>query len=849
MSERAPDVVMVDHDLEALKALVEPLRGRFEFYLTISGNDALAMLARHPVGVIVAGQTLFSGSGIEVLIQARKRSPRSARVLLANAVERRAVESNIEDAALFQIVKRPCTLQQLKEVLQAASWSAQLKPDGGQVEHVVMETGEHRVMSDSTSGAPVTVLTTDADLFDSIRSAAHEHHAVHLATRQSDAVELAAAGQCAVLITDQALAQAALERITHNLKVREPALVTIVAGDREQGNALMGLLETGAIHRFLLKPVSAGLARLAIDSAARQHIALKAHPLSEPKAHPRPEPKAHPRPEPKPHVRAEPRPHARAEPRPQPNSELAFELRPMMSAPAAAAAALEETEPAPEPEPEIYTPPPTRVPNRWLLIGAGVLALVAIAGSLWWWISDRPPPIDPRQAAVEQALASADQAYRAGQFVEPADSSALFFYRRALGIDPQQPVATVGINRIADHYIQQAETLLVEGELDAAAAALAVVRRVRPEHKRLRFLDAQLKKEQEDLLVLQAGRSVTAGDLGEAQELLTQAEQVGTGSSTAVAAAQAVISEQERARVVSSLLDNARQRLVEGKLVTPADDSAAFYLGSALRAEPDNLAVQQGMRALQERVVAEADTALEAKRLDSARNWISEARTLEVDPAQITRLQARLTAITTQDTKSNLLALTVRRTQENRLLEPPQDSARFYLGRLNDMDPAFPGLQSAVAGLGAKLVASAQVATSQRRFDTAQRLLDEARQIGYSAADLAAADSALGVARETPAARSPTAQELAPKRLKAVPPKYPQDALVDGLQGWVDVSFLVSRDGSVTDARVDAAEPRNRFNRAALAAVRQWKYEPRAEDAPEYTQRLKTRVQFQLQDD
>jgi len=837
MSERAPDVVMVDHDLEALKALVEPLRGEFEFYLTISGNDALAMLARHPVGVIVAGQTLFSGSGIQVLVQARKRSPRAARVLLANAVERRAVEANIEDAALFQIVKRPCTLRQLKEVLQAASWSAQLKPDGGQVEHVVMETGEHREMSDSTSGAPVTVLTTDADLFDSIRAAVHEHHDVHLATRQSDAVELAAAGQCAVLITDQALAQAALERITHNLKVREPALVTIVAGDREQGNALMGLLETGAIHRFLLKPVAAGLARLAIDSAARQHIALKAHPLSEPKARPRPEPK----------------PHVRAEPRPQRGAETAFELRPMMSAPAAAAAAFEETEPEPkpepEPEPEIYTPPPTRASNRWIMIGAGVVAVVAIAGSLWWWFVDRRPPIDPRQAAVEQALASADQAYRAGQFVEPADSSALFFYRRVLGIDPQQPVATVGINRIADHYIQQAETLLGEGELDAAAAALAIVRSVRPEHKRLRFLDAQLKKEQEDLLVLQAGQSVTAGDLGEAQELLTQAEQVETGSSSAVAAAQAVISEQEQDRVVGRLLDNARQRLAQGKLVTPADDSAAFFLRSALRAEPDNLAVQQGMRALQERVVAEADTALDAKRLDSARNWISEARKLEVDPAQITRLQARLTAATTQDTKSNLLALTLRRTQENRLLEPPQDSARFYLGRLNDMDPAFRGLPSAVAGLGAKLVASAQGATAQRQFDTAQRLLDEARQIGYSAADLAAADSALRVARESPLAQPRTAQELAPKRVKVVPPRYPQDALEDGLQGWVDVSFLVSSEGSVTDARVEGAEPRNRFDRAALAAVKQWKYEPRAEGVPEYTQRLKARVQFQLQDD
>ena len=818
MSERVPDVVMVDHDLEALKALVEPLRGEFEFYLTISGNDALAMLARHPIGVIVAGQTLFSGTGVEVLIQARRQSPRTARVLLANAVERRAAEPTVAAVELFQILKRPCALQQLKEVLQAASWSAQVKPEGGQVEHIVMETGEHRQITDSTSGAPVTVLTTDADLFEAIRSAVHEHHDVHLATRQRDAAELAAAGQCAILVTDQAMAQTAIERITHDLKSREPALVTIAAGSREQGNALMGLLASGTIHRFLLKPVTPGLARLAIDSAARQHVALKVHPFSEPKTHARPEAKAHTHP------------------------ETALELGPMMSAPAAAAAVLDES------QPETYEPPRRR-PDRLLISGVAAFAVVAIAAVLWWVFSARQPSIDPRQVAVDRALAAADEAFRAGQYVEPADASALVFYMQALGIDPQQPVATVGINRIADRFIQQAETLLVEGELEAAAAALAVVRRVRPEHKRLRFLDAQVKQEQEDLLVLQARESVTAGDLREAQELLTQAEQVGTGSSTEVAAAQAVISEEERSREVGRLLDSARQRMAQGRLVTPANDSAEFYLRSAQRAEPDNLAVQQGMRDLQERVVSEADAALEARRLDSASNWINEARDLDVEAAQITLLQGRLTAATTHDANSNLLALTLRRTQENRLLEPAQDSASFYLARLIEMDPAFPGLQSALEGLGAKLVASAQTAIAQRQFDGAARLLGEARQIGYSGADLAAAESVLRDARETPQARARTVQEVAPRRVKSVPPKYPQDALEDGLQGWVDLSFIVTRDGNVAEARVEAAEPRSRFDRAALAAVRQWKYEPRAADAPEYTERLKTRVEFKLQDD
>ena len=823
---RTPDVVIVDHDIEALKQLVEPLRGDFEFYLTISGNDALGML-RHGVGMIIAGQTLFSGSGIEVLIHARSRAPRTARVLLANAVERKAVEHVLGRAELFQVLKRPCTSEQLKEVMQAASWSARVRPDAGPIEHVVLETADQRNAPASATGAPVTVLTTDSGLFEAIRAAVHEHHDVHLATRESDALELATAGQCAVLVTDQALTESALRRATHALKGREPALVTVAAGSREQGNALMGLLGTGQIHRFLLKPVAPGLARLAIDSAARQHSSLKAHPRHDPAVKaPRPEPVHHRTPP----VHAAPAQEPAAQPEP------AFELGPALRA-----GDMESGE-------ALAPPPRERSMRPWFYAGAGILAAAAIAAGAWWWIASRGPTIDLRQVEIDRALTSAEQAFRAGRYIEPDKANALYFYEQALKLDATQPDADAGIDRIADHYIQQAEALMVEGELEAAAAALAVVHRVRPEHKRLLFLDTQLRKDQQERLLLQARQSATQGDLRGAQELLSQAQQVTPGTSTEVAAAQAAVGEQERSAQVGRMLDSARQRLAQGRLVTPVGDSAKFFVSSAQRIEPQNLAVLQVAQNLRERVVSEADAAIGARQFDAARNWIKEARDLDVDAAEIARLQGSLTAALDQKGRSDLLALGVRRTQENRLLDPAQDSASFYLTKLKQTDPAYPGLDNAVNGLGAKLVASAQTATAQRQFDSAARFLGGATQIGYEGADLAAAEAALRTARAPAPVAPKIPQPVAPKRTKYVAPKYPTDALEDGLEGWVDVSFSVTAEGNVADARVEAAQPRNRFDRAALSSVRQWKFEPRAPDATDPTLRVKTRVRFELAD-
>src|SRR5262249_35021209 len=160
------------------------------------------------------------------------------------------------------------------------------------------------------------------------------------------------------------------------------------------------------------------------------------------------------------------------------------------------------------------------------------------------------------------------------------------------------------------------------------------------------------------------------------------------------------------------------------------------------------------------------------------------------------------------------------------------DNARYYLDRLAQLDPAFPGADKASQALGAKLVARAQGATAARQYDNATRLLIEARTIGYSGSELGSAEAALGAAQAPAAAPLPP-----PTRVKYVAPRYPQDAATKGIEGWVDVSFGVSGSGDVVDARVDDAQPRRQFDRAALTAVRQWKYQPSA-DGSDHAQRL-----------
>jgi TonB family protein len=76
-------------------------------------------------------------------------------------------------------------------------------------------------------------------------------------------------------------------------------------------------------------------------------------------------------------------------------------------------------------------------------------------------------------------------------------------------------------------------------------------------------------------------------------------------------------------------------------------------------------------------------------------------------------------------------------------------------------------------------------------------------------------------------------------------PLYPPAAQTRGLEGHVDLEFLVTADGSVSEPSVVAAEPAGLFDAAALDAVRRWRYPAQTGRDP---MRIQRRLEFSLAD-
>lgn len=79
-------------------------------------------------------------------------------------------------------------------------------------------------------------------------------------------------------------------------------------------------------------------------------------------------------------------------------------------------------------------------------------------------------------------------------------------------------------------------------------------------------------------------------------------------------------------------------------------------------------------------------------------------------------------------------------------------------------------------------------------------------------------------------------------------PQYPLQLRRAGIQGDAVVEFLVMPDGAVGEAAVIRATD-VRFGDAAIACVKQWKFEPGLVDGKPATCRLQVPMQFTLQNE
>ncbi len=653
----------------------------------------------------------------------------------------------------------------------------------------------------SVGSTELLILSADAAVRDAVDASLSEAHTIHMADEAVAALDTAARHPVGIVVIDLDQSGNDIESLIDTLRELAPGMVTILAGEHDALAELTHLTVDGTVYRFLMKPVSAGQMRLAVDAAARK---------------------------------------------------LQGDAGGDKSGTVVAGRSL--------------SPP---------VLYAGIAALALAAGTVAWILtapssvpSDTAPalaqsgparaetPADasadtggPHQNRFGVVLARAEQAMEEQRYVASDDGiedDAVSLYGRVLSEDPDNPSARKGLEKIMRIFVAETREALEQGDLEAAEQAYDSASRVLPNDPRLATLQQQLVDSRVVELVAEVKADAASGDLEEAEQALSRAESLARADPEEVESARQAIEERYRAEQASRFLSLARKRVTQGRLIEPADDSALTYLRATRNNGGDAVAVAELARQLGDAMLARSRSALDDGSPALARDWLGRAEALEIDLDGVDELEEAIVRREAIDAeRDRLLALAAERLAAGQLIGPDGDSARDYLRAVQALTPGDPRAGQGLERVAEELLTRAQGAFDSEDYESAKNLLAAARETGLGARQAADLEQRIELAMAPPPEPEPE-PEVVPVRRKYVPPKYPRDALLRGLEGTVAVAFTVMPDGEPENVSVVAASPRNTFERAAMNAVRQWQFDPVVVDGEPVPHPMQVEIEFVL---
>ena len=273
----------------------------------------------------------------------------------------------------------------------------------------------------SNAGVDLVLLSDENAIFETVRNAVHDPNSVWRAGSADEAMDLLVSGRCGVLVVDLGTLTEEPTGLVEQVGRQFPDVVVVAAGRQGDESRLAGMISEGLVYRFMHKPLSANRAGMFLDHAIQNYAERRER------------------------------------------SGLVQALLPTV------------------------TQLPPRIERRYWYAAAAAIVVV-LAGLLIYVARNAGAPTPADSAAAgpaavapgagvppEELLAHADAALAAGRLESPAGDNALDLYRDVLLVQPREPQAQAGLDRVAGLLLARAHAESVAQRGDEARR---LVRRV-----------------------------------------------------------------------------------------------------------------------------------------------------------------------------------------------------------------------------------------------------------------------------------------------------------------------------------------------------------------------------------
>jgi protein TonB len=430
---------------------------------------------------------------------------------------------------------------------------------------------------------------------------------------------------------------------------------------------------------------------------------------------------------------------------------------------------------------------------------------------------------------VDALMEKAQQAMLDRHFIDPVSGSALSLYREVLVISPDNGEAKQGLQRLAEILIARVQSALDDRKFDVALQSLETARSIDANEKRLAALDEKITSLRAEIGPAQILAAINAQNFDRATQLIDEAARTKLLPAAKLAQLRDEVHRRRDDFEVARLLKLVDARVQQDHVIDPHGDSAVFYLDQARQAGGTAAALQVQTLDLTKRLTQMARAAIQQRNFTDADRIVTEMHTAGAAQAAVNSVQRELTQARTQSTSQKsdqpqYLELAQARLAQGKLTEPDNDSALYYVSQLRATDPKSNGLAQMTASLQAQILDRGRASLDAGDIEKTETLAQFAASLGASS-DLDALNDRIRQ-RKSGAGGGLQMPEQSLTRVNKLDVQYPVRALQSNIEGWVEIGYTVSPDGSVTNVKVLNATPPKVFEASAVRAVAKLRYQP-----------------------
>jgi DNA-binding NtrC family response regulator len=273
-TNQKPTLLFVDDEERIVNLLRMMFRSEYQVLTATSGKEALEILAKHRVEVLVSDQRMPGMVGVELLAEARKRSPATMRILLTGYSDLAAIVGSVNDGEVFRFINKPWNHDEIKTIIRAAAEAA-LATD---VSAMQAETTATAQGSDAADSPELLIVDDNPADREAIRALFNKDLTTHCASSVSEALALLETRNIGVIVAEARVGSQDTGPLLRALKQQYPSITTVMLTKAADSDLVVKLINQVQIFRFATKPIRTGALQLAVSAAIKEHKRFRTSP-------------------------------------------------------------------------------------------------------------------------------------------------------------------------------------------------------------------------------------------------------------------------------------------------------------------------------------------------------------------------------------------------------------------------------------------------------------------------------------------------------------------------------------------------------------------------------------------